>query len=70
MGIKMIEVENSLNIYEVNGEETTGLDRPKLKVQSSGRQGLVVLLVDGQKLLVSAADMRAALDNATNAGRF
>lgn len=67
---KVIEVENSLNIYEVNDEPQAGLDRPKVKVRSSGRQGLVVFVVGDQKLLLSAADLRAAIDNATNAARF
>lgn len=66
----MIKVSNEITIYEINGEKTTIVPMPMMSVLSHWNQdSLVVLDVADRKVTVSARDLRAAIDNATNVAR-
>lgn len=62
----MIKVSNEVTIYEIDGTETKGIPMPTMNVHSHwNRDSLVVLEVAGQRVTVSAADLRMAIENAT-----
>lgn len=64
---------NTIEIYEVNGTETTGLssDRPKLKIREHwNRKDFVVLELDGKKITLLAHELNRAVSNAQNAHRL
>jgi len=64
----MIKVQNMLLIYEADGQETK-VPMPVLTVASHwNKSSLVVLEIDGDKWTVDAADLHAAIVNATNRG--
>lgn len=66
----MIKVSNIVTVYEVDGKETTGIPMPTISVLSHwNRDSMVVLELAGQRVTVSAQDIRAAIDNATNVSR-
>lgn len=66
----MINVKNTVAVYEVNGEETKSDDAVSVEVRSHWlRNSMVVLSVNGTVVTVSASDLRLAVDNATNTGR-
>jgi hypothetical protein len=68
----MITVESKVQVYEVNGKDAPAIDGPKLTVTSHWNlNDRVTLQFDGgEKFTVVAADLRAAIDNATNSRRF
>lgn len=62
-----IKVQSVMNIYEIDGKDTSGLELPKLTVASHwNRNNFVVLEVGGKRYTVEASDLRAAIQNATN----
>ena len=64
-----MKVQNEIDIYEVDGQETR-IPVPKLVVNSHwNRDSLVVLESGDMKISVSAAQLRAAIANATNTSR-
>ncbi len=66
----MIKVRNEVTVYETNGRETSGCPLPAIAVESHwNRDSMVVLMVGGQKVTVSARDLQAAIANATNVSR-
>lgn len=66
----MIKVNSTLDVYETDGQEVRELNGPKINVGSHwNRPTLVVLEVDGKRYTVSAADLDAAVRNATNNNR-
>lgn len=67
----MIEVSCMVKVYEVNGIEPPLPDAPHIAVSSHGsRASLVVLEIEGKRLTVAAADLDAAIKNATNTNRY
>ena len=65
----MIDVSSKLTIYEINGEETKGLNLPTITVSSHWNvRDWVVIEVEGKKFTVVANDLKDAVDNATNTG--
>ena len=70
----MIEVVNTVEVYELNGGELRDIKskKPKLVVKNHwNRNEFVVLQIDEGKIItVLAKDLRAAIDNATNSARF
>lgn len=67
----MIEVANRMTIYERNVEETGPTKRPKLLVESHPhRDEMVVLTIAGERVVVSARDLRTAIENATNTNAY
>lgn len=66
----MIKVISEVDIYEVDGSEVVGLNRPKINVLSHwNRPDLVILEIDGKKSTIVATDMEAAITNAKNCSR-
>lgn len=67
----MISVTSKVRIYEVDGEDTGGLDAPALTVKShSVDMGSVVLLFGDKRITVRRTDLDAAVANACNSARF
>lgn len=65
----MIKVRNEVTIYEKEGKDATGCPLPTIEVVSHwNRDSLVVLIIDGARVTVSARDLQAAIVNATNVG--
>ena len=66
----MIKVKSKVNVYEINGEETHGLELPTIEVHSHWNEhDKVVIVVDHKSHTVVAADLEAAIANATRTGR-
>lgn len=64
-----IFVESLVDVYEVDDVATLPRDRPVLRVSDSDTRGAVVVTTpDGKSYTVYAADLKAAIDNATNTG--
>jgi hypothetical protein len=63
----MIEVENQLRIFEINGKDMS-YPWPKLQVRQHRLKSRVVLEVEGKTYVLSADDLRRAIENATNTG--
>ena len=62
-----IRVVSSINVYEVDGVEVPR-DLPQIDVSAHwNRDTLVILTIDGKRHTVVASDLRAAVQNATNA---
>jgi hypothetical protein len=57
-----IQVESVVEVQEVDGE---WVDDQTLRVRSR-LQGWVELEIDGRRLTISAPDLHAAIENATN----
>ncbi len=68
----MIEVTSVIKVYELNGKETAPGATANLTVMShwNRREFVVLVLPDGSKLSITAKDMKAALENATNSARW
>ena len=72
----MIDVRQEIKLYEVDGEAVTVLDHPVLVVKSHWNQNTMVVLEigtaeEGKKVCtVLAADLEAAIENATNINRY
>lgn len=64
----MISVESTLSIYEVDGEKYTRVPFPHLIVRShrTASEYMVIEQVNGTTITVAAADLRAAINNATH----
>ena len=59
-------VVTTLDVYEVDGQETN-LSRPTIQVQSHwNRSGMIVLVIDGKGITVLATQLTAAIANALN----
>jgi len=66
----MINVESKIRCYEVNDEEIQGLDYPTIKITNHWNEHeFVVLVINGNTYTVSAKDLKAAIENATNVAR-
>lgn len=67
----MLKVESKVPIYEINGQETEDSDGQVIVVTSHwNRQSMVVIEVNGgRKATVLAADLEAAITNATRVGK-
>ena len=66
----MIKVKSDVTVYEINGEETHGLELPTIEVKSDPIFGdRVVLVVRGVEFQVLASDLTNAIANATRTGR-
>jgi len=67
----MIKVQNEVDIYEIDGRQTEGLSPPKVLVKSHWNDNhWVRLCLEGtQAVTVNAADLIAAISNATNIHR-
>ena len=63
-----MKVVNEIRIYEVDGKDLEANDIRHIKVASHWNRGrtLVVVEVEGIAVTVPAADLRKAIDNATN----
>lgn len=62
-----MKVKNEITIYEVNGKEISGLDRPVVSIENHwSRSSFVVIVVNGTSVTVPASDLRKAIQNATN----
>ena len=62
-----MKVENTIDIYEVNGASTAIGEKPELKVKSHwNSRYLVVIEIDGQRYGVDAEELRKAIQNAKN----
>lgn len=62
----MIKVSNEIKTYE-GGQ----LDKPVIQLNSHWNDNkMVVIVIDGKQYTVCAADLKAAVDNATNTARF
>ena len=70
----MIEVVNTVEVYELNDVELRDIKskKPKLVVKNHwNRSEFVVLQIDEGKIItVLAKDLKAAIDNSTNSARF
>lgn len=68
----MIKVDSELKIYEIGGKDESPVGCKKLHIQSHwNRNELVCIEFPGfLPVTVSAKDLRAAIDNATNSGRL
>ena len=65
----MIEITNKVPIYEVGGEqvEAEAGDKVQLLVKSHHiHSDRVILVCDGEEIVVIARDLEAAIQNATN----
>ena len=59
-------VVTTLDVYEVDGQETN-LSRSTIQVQSHwNRSGMIVLVIDGKGITVLATQLTAAIANALN----
>jgi hypothetical protein len=66
----MIEVQNKVPVYEVDGKDVA-ISGPKIHVLSHWNSGDRVVLQIGERTwTVIAADLEAAIKNATNTRRF
>lgn len=67
----MIEVTNTMRVYEIDHRDVTGpADQPPFKVHSHwNRSEFVVIEVEGKQYTVVARDLLAAIQNAQNTGR-
>lgn len=67
----MIKVESTVNIQEVDGRDLPVGQRTTMRVESHGNfDTSVILHFQEHSITVSAYDLRAAIDNATNSNRF
>lgn len=68
----MIKVHNELDIYEFNGNKTSGDERKGIKIHSHWNYNdrVVLEMPDGNKYTLIAADLKAAIVNACNSSRF
>jgi hypothetical protein len=67
----MIKVENKVDLYEVNGTEVNVVPAPTVSICSHCiNNKMIVIDMGNEKLTVKAADMLAAIANATNTSRF
>jgi hypothetical protein len=58
-------------IYEIDGKETKTIPNEFIVFESHwNRSEMVNIIIDGKKITVSAADLKAAIDNATNSNRY
>lgn len=65
----MIHVENKVCVYEMDGQVCEGGDQPYVVVKSHWNLDTrVVLLVGDSEVTVVGADLRKAIENATNVG--
>lgn len=67
----MIDVVNEVKVYEKRGRDTPLVgDEPPLTVRSHwNRNEFVRLVIADVDITVNAADLQAAINNATNTGR-
>ncbi len=63
-----IRVENVVKAYEKNGTEVRTPERPEFKIHSHWNRNefVVVEMPDGEQYAVLAADLKYAIENATN----
>jgi len=70
----VIKVKNEVGIYEIDGRKTEGLNPPKVIVESHWNDDhWVRIRLEGegtQAVTVNAADLLAAVNNATNIRRY
>ena len=68
----MIKVDSELKIHEIDGKDEPPVGCKKLHIHSHwNRNELVLIEFPGlAPVTVSARDLRAAIDNATNSGRL
>lgn len=67
--MKNFESVNSIEIYEINGEDMRGLksNTPKLKVREHWNENdFVVIEIDNMKFTVLAKQLEKAIENAQN----
>jgi len=70
---KMISVENEVRVYKVDDERKDAVGKSvfiKIKSHWNDSQMIEIVTLDGTRLEVSAKDVIAAIDNATNTARF
>jgi hypothetical protein len=66
----MIEVESTVKIYEINGIGNKSHDT-YLHVKNHGLfNDRIIVEFEGTNLTIIAADLKAAIENATNTSRF
>jgi len=67
----MIKVKQTVEIYEENGGEIPlGISKHMTVESHWNRDERVILVIGRRRITVIAADLQAALDNATNTNRF
>ena len=69
----MIDVENKVKIYEMDGDDycSIGDDKEKLLVKNHwNNHHMVVLKLGDKKITVCAKELRTAIENSTNTARF
>ncbi len=63
----MIEVENKVELYELNGDEISGIDRPTITVKSHWNDDdFVIIVIDNKEYTVAENDIITAIKNACN----
>lgn len=69
--MSQIKTTNEVQVYEVDGTETTGLDRPILYVKNHWNQSsMVVLKYEDVQLTIPHSALEKAMQNAKNAHTF
>ena len=65
--MRMMRVENYLDLYEINGEKVDDYPKPNLKLENhwNYNRDLVVIKVDGKSYTVGARELKSAIENAT-----
>lgn len=67
----MNKTESKIDIYEIDGSEIRGLDKPQLKVSNHwNRRELVCIDLDGKSVTVSASILVKAIENAQNIHKY
>ena len=67
----MIQVKNEIRVYEVDDKDVGFKEGPEFTVENHWNQtAYVVVSIDGKKYTVVAADLMAAIKNATNVNRY
>lgn len=62
-----MKVVNEINIYEINGEETSAIEKPKVKISSHWNyRDRVVLEFGDNNITVLADEFKRAIENACN----
>ena len=70
--MKTIESINKIHIYELNGNDSPGIDAPQLIVKNhwNRREFVIVETPSGESVTVTADALERAIQNARNAHQF
>lgn len=63
----MKSTETKIDVYEVDGSDTKGIDRPQIKIKNHwNRRNLIVLEIEGKEYTVVASELNKGIENAQN----